>query len=292
MNKYVDNASLVKFFFKQSVTDPSIYYCQNEKCQPKRGMEAKGYKQNPGKGFTNLRNHLRSCVGPNFEDVYNNYLKKCGGRIDNFYYTCPKDADVFKGMEWDFMRSQPITEVDNQITKGILNVKPISSNSLLKYVLSLVPLVEDEIRRRLPEKFGILFDGWTDSCIHYVAVFATYMCEDEYNETMLACAQLPCEQNMTADNHEEFLSETLDVYEKKLEHVACLIGDNCAVNQKLYSITGIPLIGCCAHKFNLAVDRWISAQPQFPEALRRIRDLKAQLSPIKHAKCSICFSYT
>lgn len=67
-------------------------------------------------------------------------------------------------------------------------------------------------------------------------------------------------KTLSAVNHESFLCDTLDVYSKSFENVAFLVGDNCTVNQKIPSLTGIPLIGCCSHKFNLAVELWISVQ--------------------------------
>lgn len=85
------------------------------------------------------------------------------------------------------MRDQPISEVDDPITRGILNtkfvfkiprfigIKPISSKSIQKYILSIVPLIEDKIKIRLPDKFGIMWDVCIDHNIHYVAIFTTYM---------------------------------------------------------------------------------------------------------------------
>lgn len=122
MKRSIDNNELIKFFFRQSRSETSLFYCRNEKCKPRRGMEAKAYNQLPSKGYTNLRSHLRSCVVDNFEEVYLEHLNKAGGRLDNFYFSSTRDADVFRLLEWVVMRNQPIAEVDYPITKNILKV--------------------------------------------------------------------------------------------------------------------------------------------------------------------------
>lgn len=218
----IDNAEMIKFFFKKSLTDPSLFYCRNEKCNPKRGV-AKTYKQLKNKGYTNLRNHLRCCVGENFEEIYLEHLKSCCGKLDSFVYSSPKDSDIFRLIEWIIMKNQPITEVDNEITRSILNIKPISSKSLRKYILSLVPLVEDELKSVIPNKFAIMFDGWSDSNTHYVAIFATFMIKGQYHEVLLACRPLLQEDDLSADQHLLFLEDTLEVYGNSMENVICLI---------------------------------------------------------------------
>ena len=45
----------------------------------------------------------------------------------------------------------------------------------------------------------------------------------------------------------------LEIYNKKVEDVVALIGDNVAVNKSFARNLGIPFIGCASHRFNLAV---------------------------------------
>lgn len=278
----INTAELIKFFFEQHETEKSLYYCQNEKCKPRRGRAAKAYRNVQRRGYTNLRNHLRSCVGEDYEQVYLDHLKKAGGVLDSFCFSSSRDNDAFKLIEWVVMRNQPICEVDNSITRGLMNVSPLSSKTLRKYILSLVPLVEDAIKERLPTKFAIMFDGWTDSHMHYVAIFATYMYNGKYCETMLACGPVMKEDELTAQQHIDFLEATLDVYKRSLSNVVCLIGDNCSVNCKIASDTSIPLIGCASHKFNLAVEHWIDSQKDLRDALKALRELMVQVRTVKN----------
>ena len=160
-NGKIDNADLIKFFFKNEPTDKSFYLCRNEKCKPKRGKKQKVYKQENGKGYTNLRNHRRSCVGENFEQIFVQHMKKSDEVLQIFCFSSYRDADVFKLMKWILMCDQPLIEIDNPLTRSLLNVEPVSSKSIRKYILSAIPLVEEAITKKLPEKFGIMFDGWT-----------------------------------------------------------------------------------------------------------------------------------
>ncbi|KAG6973925.1 hypothetical protein JG687_00000639 [Phytophthora cactorum] len=68
----------------------------------------------------------------------------------------------------------------------------------------------------------------------------------------------------------------LSVYEKDIDMVRFIVGDNCATNQSIATRLGVPLIGCASHRFNLAVNRFLqSYHTQF--------DLTIQLRHVKTA---------
>ena len=52
-------------------------------------------------------------------------------------------------------------------------MEPISENTL-KFITLIAREVESEIPKMLPEKFGIIFDGWSHHGTHYVGVFGLY----------------------------------------------------------------------------------------------------------------------
>ena len=81
---HIKNAELIKFFFEKSNDQPDTYFCSNAKCKSFRGNERKAFKQEKNKGFTNLRNHLRSCVGSDFEETFQKHLRDAGGNLENF----------------------------------------------------------------------------------------------------------------------------------------------------------------------------------------------------------------
>jgi len=59
--------------------------------------------------------------------------------------------------------------------------------------------------------------------------------------------------DFTAESHKNFLEFVLRVFDKTLEDVICLVGDNCSTNKRLADICKMPLVGCASHRFNLEV---------------------------------------
>ena len=126
-------------------------------------------------------------------------------------------------------------------------------------------------------------DGWTESTTHFVAVFATYMKEKCYYETLLAIGPLLDEEKLSASEHEAFIEATLELYNKSTENVVAIIGDNCSTNKKLARNLLKPLVGCNSHKFNLAVKRYIQTKPEFSKPLDKVKRLMTELRKLKLA---------
>ena len=58
----------------------------------------------------------------------------------------------------------------------------------MKYLDRLTTAVEQKIEEILPDKFAIVFDGWTGGDAHYIALFATFPDKPEkgYSKVLLA----------------------------------------------------------------------------------------------------------
>jgi len=56
----------------------------------------------------------------------------------------------------------------------------------------------------------------------------------------------------------DLIEEILIRFEKSLENVICIIGDNCATNAKIARLVKVPLVGCSSHRFNLQVKKYYS----------------------------------
>lgn len=119
-----------------------------------------------------MRNHLKCCVGANFEDLYIDHLHNAGGQLDKFCFNSTRDCDVFKLLEWLVMQNMPLSEVDDPLTHGIMNIPAVFSKFFRKYILSLIRLGNCDVKNELPSRFGVLFDGRSDSSIHYVGMFS------------------------------------------------------------------------------------------------------------------------
>lgn len=116
-------------------------------------------------------------------------------------------------------------------------------------------LVGRAIAAEMGPVVGLMFDGWTHGCHHYVAIFAVYDGADGRQERLIGLS--PMEHGLTADAHVECLRYVLSVYSKDISVAKFLIGDNCSTNQSMAKKLNIPLVGCASHRFNLAVGKFL-----------------------------------
>jgi hypothetical protein len=125
---------------------------------------------------------------------------------------------------------------------------------MLKIQDALMLKIKNEI---LPSQFGLMFDGWTDSNIHYIAIYAVV---PEFQPVLLSFSPFPDEENLSASSYNDAWDETLKLYGKDSSHIMFIISDNCNVNIKAANIYGVPFIGCASHRLNLAIKcGWMSS---------------------------------
>jgi hypothetical protein len=172
----------------------------------------------------------------------------------------------------------PFSVVENEVFRNAVKFNPISRKTLVKTMEKTWEIHCEVIKEELPEKFGIIFDGWTCDYTntHYVAVFAVYLAEGALclesgnrvsyqSKVLLAIAPLLNEADYSAESHAEYILSTLKAYGRDIRDVLFVIGDNCSTNLKMArenlqkdALTGkisvpIPFIGCASHRLNLAV---------------------------------------
>lgn len=92
---------------------------------------------------------------------------------------------------------------------------------------------------------------------------------------LLAFQPLLEESDLGSLSYRDLIKHTVELYGKTLDNVKCLVGDNCSVNISLGNITGIPMLGCMSHRFNLAVEEWLRVE-NFGELIKKV-DLEAVL---------------
>jgi hypothetical protein len=172
----------------------------------------------------------------------------------------------------------------------------VSSKSVCKHILSLVVKVREELKLRLPDKFILVFDGWTEGTIHFIGIWASYnqtfmntSDDSKNNETpvqvLLSIRPLLVIgiKGMTAQDHLTHIACVLQMYGKHTNNVICLAGDNCAVNQSIARTMSVPLIGCASHKFNLAVHEWMKEQPNLTSIIAMVAAVMKKASMLKGA---------
>lgn len=133
------------------------------------------------------------------------------------------------------MHNHPVPKADDPLTKKVQHEASFFKTLYVRKLFHWCHLSRMNFENVPPTNFGVFPDNGTEYCINYVALFATYMLEGYNYRTVLSCAPLPSEDNLSAENN-KVLPDTLDVYEKTLGNVGCLISDTCAVNQKISSI--------------------------------------------------------
>eukprot|EP00644_Phytophthora_capsici_P016208 jgi/Phyca11/115203/e_gw1.28.553.1 len=132
----------------------------------------------------------------------------------------------------------------------------------------------------MPERIGVIFDGWTSGTTYYVALYAVYIVEGAVFYPLLALSLLVEESDLGAESHIELLDEVLETYQKSRSCILFIVGDNCSTNQAFATKLGVPLVGCASHRYNLAVQRYL----QKHEAL--LDDMNALMGQLRTKKNS------
>ena len=61
----------------------------------------------------------------------------------------------------------PFTFVEKEMTRKYSNLEDISYKTLMKYMHALTKKVEGKIKDEIPDRFALIFDGWTKNSTHY-----------------------------------------------------------------------------------------------------------------------------
>jgi len=211
---------------------------------------AKKIKQRKGCGFSNLRSHIL-IVHPNYQISESSTLN-----INN--YIRPKSSNVYGWVKKVVLNCQPLCIVENPIELEFTNLKPICRQTLRCAIVNTAKEVRSVISAKLPSKFCICFDAWTENKNHFVGIYAIH--NDDYNNSvnlLLGFTTLLDESNWTAQNYADTIIYILESFGKSIINVICLVGDNCNTNKRLANILNLPLIGCASHKLNLAVENYL-----------------------------------
>ena len=236
--------------------------------------------KNKNGGWTNLLSHLQTCVGSDYETVFVDQKKAAASSSSfggYFIRISEQEKQMYQWINFVVMKNLPVSFVDCPHTREISRLKPVSGKTLRGHILALRDILRETLRNELPQKFVIVFDGWSEGTQHYVGVAAAYIKTIDGKEvpmqTMLSMQPLLSHgiQGMRAKDHLEHLSRILELYGKTCADILCLVGDNCSVNQSMARTLNVPLIGCASHKFNLAVKRWIASQPDLMSIITKVR---------------------
>ncbi len=141
-------------------------------------------------------NHAQSCVGATFvTDFESLHCKGKPTSITSFVIRINEaKRDMFEWVEWIVVTNQPLSIVDCPMTREAIRYKPITSKLLRKIILALCKEMQTSIKHKLPDKFSIVFDAWSEGSVHYIGVSALYI---TMVENMEVVSQTGCLVNAT-----------------------------------------------------------------------------------------------
>ena len=160
MSQKINNRLIFEHFFTPSGENEFICIC------------GKTRRQNVKNGYTILINHVFTSH-LNYKEVIQTKIEN-SCIVNSFLPT--KKAKKNSWLKWVIGKGLPFDIVEDKMTTEIVNLDPISRGSLVNYIEKLTVEVENEIKKILPSKFGVMLDGWTDNgtSTRYIAVFACF----------------------------------------------------------------------------------------------------------------------
>jgi hypothetical protein len=83
---------------------------------------------------------------------------------------------MFSWLDWIINEGLPFSTVEKPLTRQYSNLSPISVETFMKAMHEATLLVEKKIKELLPDKFALVFDGWTldGTSSHFIGIFATF----------------------------------------------------------------------------------------------------------------------
>ena len=118
-------------------------------------------------------------------------------------------------------------------------LRPVSVKTLQQHVIALSNVMKEKVKAKLPSKFVVVFDGWTEGTERFIAISASYTVINSTTgkevpvQVMLSMQPFLSNgiKGMTAADHLQHIFTVFGMYGKRCCNILCLAGDNCSVNQ-------------------------------------------------------------
>lgn len=129
-----------------------------------------------------------------------------------------------------------------------------SRHTIANYIERIADQCFENIKRKLPRQFGLLFDGWSENGFHYVGVFAIFSgTNGERIQVLVAFSTFENEADFSAVAYVRFFEELMTLLDRTDDDMLFWISDNCSTNKLAARLAEIPFIGCASHRLNLTV---------------------------------------
>lgn len=133
------NKEVCAFYFSQT-EEPNEYIC---KCGNRR--------KKAGSSYQNLMQHI-------LKD-HKEYLEIIKTQKTILPFVDSKSQNVWTWLKFIILKGSPFVWCDDENVRHFTKAKSITVNTFKKYMCSLTKIVEMEISKLLPEKFGLMIDG-------------------------------------------------------------------------------------------------------------------------------------
>ncbi|KAH9141556.1 hypothetical protein AeRB84_014268, partial [Aphanomyces euteiches] len=198
----------------------------------------------PTKGYTNLVQHIKK-KHIDWRDVVEENRKNVAmtnRTIDEFLHLTPEANNMHKWLTWIVEDNLPFSFVEKPHTRSNVKLSPICRTTLTKYLQLVTTHVEKKIANILPDRFGIVIDGWTESSYHFLAVFASFPnADNSVSRPMLAFTTLLDQTNQSAANHAP---------QSKMFY-----SNNTNTMPLVAKLLQCPFIGCASHRLALHIKK-------------------------------------
>ncbi|GMF48796.1 unnamed protein product [Phytophthora fragariaefolia] len=192
-----------------------------------------------------------------FETQYSSFEISSVRSLQAFGFVPEETSHLFQWLQWIFMRNMPVHEVADELTRAMSKLRPVTAKAVKKCMEEITIKIGIKLKRKLGTLFGLMFDGWTHAGVHYVALYGVYEADGEVRVRLLGLSPLT-DSSQTADAHAEMFTNVLEVYNKTLDMVGFLVGDNCNTNLSIATKMGVPLVCCASHRLNLAIMTYLA----------------------------------
>ncbi|ETV74871.1 hypothetical protein H257_10910 [Aphanomyces astaci] len=175
---------------------------------------------------------------------------------------------------------------EKKCTREYGSFKGLSHNQVKQFMHLLRASVVEDIMKELPDKFGVVLDGWTHMSEHFIALFAVYVNAGDRKKVLLSMTPLIKDTSLANVQGVDELQpspETDEVVQVQalylLHHF--YVADNCSVNKKMAIDMKVPLLRCASHRFNLAVQDLMKGE--FADLLAKVQKVMLSCKALNNA---------
>ncbi|KAG3063134.1 hypothetical protein PI124_g22253 [Phytophthora idaei] len=100
--------------------------------------------------------------------------------LSRFGFVSETTQHRYEWLCWIVERNLPISEVDNPLTRSMPRLKPVSSKTLKIDMQKVARNVGVLVEKEKGNFFGVIWDGWPHSSVHYVTIYDVFIVKGSY----------------------------------------------------------------------------------------------------------------